>query len=76
MKQMKRNELTLTNTVPQLIAGRTRGPQLAMKRAHRVDAVLVGAAAATAAGALVHICRKTERRRKEGKVTVRQQTCS
>lgn len=64
---MRRNELTLANTVPQLIAGRTRGPQLAAKRARRVDAVLVGGAAAAAAGALVHICKKEEKKKEKKK---------
>lgn len=62
---MRRNELTLTDAVPQLIAGRTGGPQLAVERAHRVDAVLAGAAAAAAAGALVHICKKKRKKEKE-----------
>lgn len=67
MKWMRRNELTLTNTVPQLVAGRTGGPRLAMKRAHRVDALLVGVAAAAAAGALVHICNDREKEKKKKK---------
>lgn len=66
---MRRNELTLANTVPQLIAGRTGDPQLAVEGARRVDAVLVGGAAAAAAGALVHICNTERKKKKVGKQT-------
>lgn len=68
---MRRNERTLADTAPQLIASRTRGLQLAEERAHRVDAALAGVTAAAAAGALVHICKekkkKEEMKKKERK---------
>lgn len=61
MKYIRNNELTLANTVPQLVAGRTGDLQLAYKWTHCVHAVLAGPTTVAAGCALVHICRRRTR---------------
>lgn len=61
MKDIRNKELTLTNTVPQLVACRTSDLQLAYKWAHRVHTALAGPTAVGAGRAFVHICRRRTR---------------
>lgn len=57
MKYIRDNELTLANTVPQLVACRTSDLQLAYKWTHSVRTVLAGPTTVSVGRTLVHICR-------------------
>ena len=60
MKHFRNNELTLANTVPQVVACRTSDMLLTYKWTHCVHTVLSGPTAVGVGGTLVHICgRKT-----------------
>lgn len=61
MKYIRNNELTLANTVPQLVACRTSDLQLAYKWTHSVHTALAGPTAVGAGRTFVHICRKRTR---------------
>lgn len=58
MKYISNNELTLTNTVPQLVACRTSDLQLAYKWTHCVHTALAGSTTVGVGHAFVHICRR------------------